>query len=141
MNAVASGPKHSTGVSGRFVSGVSMPIRRTRSSSPSIVTSIVSPSTTSSTTAFGGVTGSDAVLDDGLSSRVGAGAEHPDRDPSPQPPHGVCSTGATSATRLTRRNRGRQTDEFRTGPPSDQLTDRSSDTPTDPTIEPPEETR
>ena len=46
VNAVASGPKHWTGVFGFLVSGVSMPIRRTRSRWPSMVTSIVSPSTT-----------------------------------------------------------------------------------------------
>ena len=46
VNADASGPKHSIGVFGFLVSGVSIPISRTRSSRPPIATSIVSPSTT-----------------------------------------------------------------------------------------------
>ena len=46
VNVLASGPKHSMGEFGFFVSGVSMPIRRTRSSRPPMSTSIVSPSTT-----------------------------------------------------------------------------------------------
>ncbi len=49
--AEASLPKHCTGLRGSTVSGVSMPMRRTRSSRPPTCTMIVSPSTTRLTTA------------------------------------------------------------------------------------------
>ncbi len=51
MCAEASGPKHSTGVPGLCVSGVSMPIKRTCSSVPPTCTTIVSPSMTRTTLA------------------------------------------------------------------------------------------
>jgi hypothetical protein len=77
-----------------------------------------------------------------LRGRVGAGTDDPDREPSPySPPHAVCSTGATTATRPARRNRGRQSDELPTVATSEPMTERSTDISTVRTIEPPEETR
>jgi hypothetical protein len=77
-----------------------------------------------------------------FAGRVGTGTNDPDWDPSPQPTtHVSFSIGVMSATRLTRRNRGVQTDEFRSAVVSDALTDRSTDISKALSIEPPKETR
>ena len=54
MRCFASTPKHSTGVTRDTDSGVSMPMKRTRSSAPPMRTMIVSPSTSRTTTAAPG---------------------------------------------------------------------------------------
>ena len=83
MNADASGPKHSGGPSATCVSGVSMPISRTRSSRSPMCTSMVSPSTTAFTV---------AVL-------PGVAAATPDDDhDDDDAPHPVGSIGDRSAT-------------------------------------------
>ena len=69
MNANASGPKHSGVPVAVWVSGVLMPMSRTRSSVPAITTSTVSPSITHSTTPTSG----------GSSLIVVTGPEHDDR--------------------------------------------------------------
>src|SRR2546423_6080773 len=100
VRADASRPKHCTGVLGLTTSGVSMPMKRTRSTRRPILARMVSPSTTRTTTAW--------ALDPGVGSAptgVSATAAPPaDRGAAGAlVPHPLAASVAASATRRSNR--------------------------------------